>query len=312
MFLRELLYFVVAAEHLNFSEAAEQLFITKSGLSKNISKIEAELGVQLFARDKQNLTLTPAGHKFLESASRLLMDCNYLNLMSNEGIDAKQEKITIGISNHYGHYAHVHVNRFVNQVFEKEELVDLEVECLPIPMLQQEYLQGKIDFVIGNRSVMRDLPFCEYLPFLSQFRQIVLSKTHPLATADRLKLSQFKEEPFIAIDRHATPYAYDYDLKLCINYGDFFPRIVKEVSDFDTLYMTMERTNLVTITCIPPDLPTLKTVVIDEIGTCEPAVSLFVGWNERNHKSAISIVKERLATAALMQDDADILIEREV
>ncbi len=311
MFLRELLYFVVAAEHLNFSEAADQLFITKSGLSKNISKIEEELGVKLFTREKQNMTLTPAGQKFLESANRLLMDCNYLKLMSNEDVDINREKITIGISSHYGHYANLQVNRFVSQFIEKKDLVDLEVKCMPIINLQQEYLQGNIDFVLGIHSILRDLPFCECYPFLPQYRQIALSKTHPLASADRLKISQFKDESFIAIDRHVAPYAYDYDLNFCINYGDFFPKIVKEVPNLDTLYMMMEHSDMVAFTGVPPAQPTLKTIIIDEVGTSEPAVALYVGWNEKNHKSAVSGVKEKIAAAAPIQDDADVLIGKE-
>ena len=43
-------YFIVAAEHLNFTMAAEQLYITQPALSRQIAAIEDEIGAQLFSR----------------------------------------------------------------------------------------------------------------------------------------------------------------------------------------------------------------------------------------------------------------------
>ena len=55
-------YFLAAAKYLNFSEAARALYVAQSSLSRNISSLEAELGVQLFLRTKSTyVRLTPAG-----------------------------------------------------------------------------------------------------------------------------------------------------------------------------------------------------------------------------------------------------------
>lgn len=53
-------YFLKAAQRLNFSEAAKELFITQPALSQQITAIEKELNMQLFIRDKNRLRLTPA------------------------------------------------------------------------------------------------------------------------------------------------------------------------------------------------------------------------------------------------------------
>lgn len=53
-------YFLKAAQRLNFSEAAKELFITQPALSQQITAIEKELNMQLFIRDKNKLRLTPA------------------------------------------------------------------------------------------------------------------------------------------------------------------------------------------------------------------------------------------------------------
>lgn len=64
--------FLVAAEELNFRRAAERLAVDQSALSRRISRLEAELGFQLFERTTREVSLTPAGRNFYESTAHLL------------------------------------------------------------------------------------------------------------------------------------------------------------------------------------------------------------------------------------------------
>ena len=66
MNLRNLEYFLVAAEELNFTRAADRLFITQQSLSHHIQKLESEFGTPLFERTPP-MTLTPAGACFLRA-----------------------------------------------------------------------------------------------------------------------------------------------------------------------------------------------------------------------------------------------------
>lgn len=68
MELRQLRYFVKAAETLNFSEAAKALYITQSTLSQQIRQLEAELGIALFERNSHSVILTEAGEQLLYQA----------------------------------------------------------------------------------------------------------------------------------------------------------------------------------------------------------------------------------------------------
>ena len=72
MELRQLRYFVKAAETLNFSEAAKQLFITQSTLSQQIRQLENELDIQLFQRNSHEVALTEAGNELLPYAKETL------------------------------------------------------------------------------------------------------------------------------------------------------------------------------------------------------------------------------------------------
>ncbi len=70
--LRLVRYFVAVADELHFGRAAARLYVSQPALSKQIRKLEEQLGEPLLLRDSRHVALTARGQRFYEDARRLL------------------------------------------------------------------------------------------------------------------------------------------------------------------------------------------------------------------------------------------------
>jgi DNA-binding transcriptional LysR family regulator len=70
--LRLLRHFVAVAEELHFTRAAARLYLAQQALSRDIGRLEGQLGVRLFTRTTRKVALTPDGERLLVRARELL------------------------------------------------------------------------------------------------------------------------------------------------------------------------------------------------------------------------------------------------
>jgi len=101
---RDLQYVVAVAECKSFSRAAEACAITQPALSERIKRIESDLGIELFERNKRALKVTPVGEKLVRKARGLLDDAVEID----EIVSSSQEPLTgplrVGIITTLGPY----------------------------------------------------------------------------------------------------------------------------------------------------------------------------------------------------------------
>lgn len=99
MELRQLKYFMELANTLNFSRAAERLYISQPTLSQQIALLEEELSVKLFARTRRKVELTRAGQVYVDYCARMfaLMDeaSDKMRQMSRES--TQERTFVIGV-----------------------------------------------------------------------------------------------------------------------------------------------------------------------------------------------------------------------
>ena len=92
MTLTELRYIVAVARERHFGRAAEACFVSQPTLSIAIKKLEDELGVTLFERGGQEVSVTEIGERIIEQSQRVLEEAETVKRLAGEhaGIDSEK------------------------------------------------------------------------------------------------------------------------------------------------------------------------------------------------------------------------------
>jgi DNA-binding transcriptional LysR family regulator len=94
--LRAWRQFLVLAELLHFGRAARRLAMTQPPLTQAVQKLEARLGVALFARTRRSVALTPAGAALVEPARQLLAHAGALPAVAREAASGQLGTVRLG------------------------------------------------------------------------------------------------------------------------------------------------------------------------------------------------------------------------
>jgi DNA-binding transcriptional LysR family regulator len=197
MFLRYLNYFLALAKYRSFSEAAEQLYISQSSLSKKIKSLEDSLGVKLFLRNPSGVKLTEYGEiylKYAKSIKRLEDQCvASLSRVNNE-------HISVGCIPSMKEYGVVDlVSSFMNKT---------DIHCKIVTEtsgdLEEHILQKQLDIAfVKNPTHTDDLII---YPFTKDHLVAVLPKDHPLAKKETITFRDLEHENFILEPVNSRPY----------------------------------------------------------------------------------------------------------
>ncbi len=107
MKLQQLRYALEVYRHnLNVSEAADALFTSQPGISKQIRLLEEELGIQIFIRSgKRVVSVSQPGKAVLEISERILRDVQNIKNIGSEFTDHDSGSLTIATTHTQARYA---------------------------------------------------------------------------------------------------------------------------------------------------------------------------------------------------------------
>ena len=145
MELKQLRYFLAVAESLNFSRAAENLYISQPALSYQIAELERELGVELFARDRRRVYLTPEGQALLEPARNLLEQAGRLPQLAQQGGVASEGQLRVGFDDTEDHFELIGVTQAVADFALKYPGVQLELRKRPFTECADQVIYDDLD-----------------------------------------------------------------------------------------------------------------------------------------------------------------------
>lgn len=196
MNLRHLQFFVVLAEELNFSRAAERLHVAQPALSQQIRLLEDRLGTQLIDRGSRPLRLTEAGTYLATEARHILETFEHAALGTREIGLGKRGWLGIG-------FTRSAVYSVLPPALKAFHRAYPDVELKLFEMLTEEQADALRDLSIhvGIGRQVQDVPGFATQPLLGEPLVAVLAADHPLAACADLEIDDLGGEPLILYPR---------------------------------------------------------------------------------------------------------------
>ena len=145
MELKQLHYFLKVAEFLNFSRAAEALYISQPALSYQIAELERELGTELFTRDRRKVYLTPAGMALVEPAKSILEQAGSLPDLVRQDSGHEAGLLRIGFDSTEDHFETIGVTEAIARFSLDNPGVELSMLRAPFPECADQVIYGDLD-----------------------------------------------------------------------------------------------------------------------------------------------------------------------
>src|SRR5262245_30953575 len=190
--LRHLRYFLVVAEELHFTRAAERLHIAQPPLSQMIRRLEHELGVSLFHRTKRQVALTDAGVIFLEEAKRALAQAEHAIQSVRRAHKGELGRLTVGFIGSAAYSVLPPIVRRFRQLYPD---VDLNLQELSTVQQVRALREGQLQ--VGFLRPFEQEPTLKRTVVLREPLLVALPEHHWLSQQAKISMRMLANESFI-------------------------------------------------------------------------------------------------------------------
>jgi LysR family cys regulon transcriptional activator len=182
---------------LNISDAANALYTSQPGVSKQIKQLEEELGVDIFVRNgKRIVAITDPGKEVLEIARRVLHETDNLKQVGQEFKRQDSGALTIATTHTQARYALPPVVKAFTQAYPE---VKLGLHQGSPTQIAEQVLSGEVDIGIATESLALYDELVT-LPCYEWHHCVVVPPKHPLLNEKRLTLKKLAQYPIITYD----------------------------------------------------------------------------------------------------------------
>jgi DNA-binding transcriptional LysR family regulator len=183
--------FRTVAHHLNFSRAAEELFLTQPAVTQQVKALEDEIGVPLFDRSGGRITLSPSGKVLLPFADKMKEVCDHAISAVAEASGQQAGELAIGASQTIGQYL---LPNFVAGFIKAYPRIRIVARGGNTEAMLDALLAHEIHLaLIEGPNQRKDL---NIEPFLQDHLVLVVSATHEWADHE-IELDALRSEPLL-------------------------------------------------------------------------------------------------------------------
>ncbi|HWS43113.1 MAG TPA: LysR substrate-binding domain-containing protein [Pseudoflavonifractor sp.] len=229
-------YFIDVADHLSFTKAAQQNYVSQTAVSQQIAAVERELEVQLFLRDKGRVALTPAGEAFYQDCARILRHYDKAVSRAQRIQCENGGVITIGfLTACKMSYLHDIINRF-HQSYPN---TDIKLRQCSFEGLRQLMESGELDVALAPACNLASIEHIHIEMAAWRRMGLLVSRENPLAQYDEITVDQMKDQDFVMISPQFAGQVFGHMVSQRRKEG-FEPRIMETADSSEILVMLVE------------------------------------------------------------------------
>lgn len=219
----------IARNHFNITVAAERLFTSQPGVSKQVAQMEGELGVRLFARKGRHLTgLTAPGEAILEQIERILVGVDNIKRLAAEQTEPNRGSLSIATTHTQARYR---LPPVVERFIRKYPEVSLHLHQGTPMQIAKLAAEGNVDFAIATEA----MEFFEELVMIPCYRwnrSIIVPTGHPLTKQHTLTLKEVARYPIVT---YVFGFTGRSQLDAAFNAQGIEPEVVFTATDADVI-----------------------------------------------------------------------------
>jgi LysR family cys regulon transcriptional activator len=196
MKLQQLKYLLAIVDNgLNITAAADRMYTSQPGVSKQLKLLEEELGMQLFTRKGKSLGgITPAGHQVIDRARIIMRETENIRSLASDYFKEEEGSLSIATTHTQARYV---LPEIVTEIRKRFPKIGLNLHQGTSEQIADMVAANDIDFAIttGANELFADLML---VPSYRWDRSIVVPKDHALAQLDRkITLQDLAEFPLV-------------------------------------------------------------------------------------------------------------------
>lgn len=297
--LRHLYYFKVLAEELHFRKAAERLYISQPGLSRQIKQMEDIYKATLFDRGKRYVRLTAAGC-YLKKEVDILF--NQMDKITRELRIMGSDDITELRLGFIGSAVQSILAKVLVRLKQDFPSVEVDLQELSNEMQITKVLKEELDFGLVR---LDNFPNgIRHISIIKEHFSLVIPYDYPIQTTNFKALSDFKNEPFILFSKDYSHSYYDLVMSIFKDAG-FEPHVALRTVNALTIFNLVEQG--LGIAIVPASLKkgyTSKVNFID-LNHIEQRTTLSLIYNANVNHAGIDLFLNVIQKELHVSDEAE-------
>lgn len=288
MNIKQLEYFVTAAENQNFTATAKKFYISQTAITQQIKSLENQVGELLFDRTKGKLSLTPAGYAFYQECKGILIRLSDALEKTHSAANGSTGSLRIGFIAGYEKTNFTELIKKFRSLYPNVALTFTRKNSKDLWRLLEN---DDVDLIFGIPSESIDEVKYSKIPIRKYPIMIVLYPSHPLSAHASIRLSELNNENFIILSFDETDNRFHNSIVQCINRKNIKPNTIQYSNNVDTILLMVSAG--MGISLIPQfallfynqsqNLTIKPTLPEDNL-----SATIYAMWNNQNKNSAIS------------------------